>query len=159
MDILTIVLLVIVLFKMIQGYKRGMVKEIISFVSLVILCVAAALAMNAVKSYMDREFIALAAAVILLCIVGILHHLLRVVFFSAKIISGLPVISLFNKILGMITGVLETVFFVWTVYWFIMQTGLGMIGQQILAYTQESKVLSWLYRYNYLAMWIDKLLP
>ena len=33
-----------------------------------------------------------------------------------------------------------------------------MLGQQILAYTAESTVLSWLYRYNFLAMWAEQLL-
>ena len=41
--------------KMIDGYKKGMIKEIISLVSMVILCVVAALLANGVSSYHDGK--------------------------------------------------------------------------------------------------------
>ena len=56
-----------------------------------------------------------------------------------------------DKVLGIVTGALETVLLLWTVYVFIMLWGLGPVGQQILQYTQENAILSWLYQNNYLA--------
>ena len=158
MNILSIVVLIVLLWKITQGYKRGMVKEIISFVSLIILCIVAALIVNGMQSYMEKQFVGVVIAVLLLCVVGIVHHLLGVVFFSAKLISKLPVIHWADKLLGMVAGVLETVLILWTVYLFIMKSGLGMLGQQILVYTQENPILSWLYRYNFLAMWVEEIL-
>ena len=158
MNILAIIVLIILLWKITQGYKRGMVKEIISFISLVVLCIVAALIVNGLQSYMEKQFVGVAIAVLLLCIVGIIHHLLGVVFFSAKLISKLPVIHWADKLLGMVTGALETVLILWTVYLFVMKSGLGMLGQQILVYTQENLILSWLYRYNFLAMWGEEIL-
>lgn len=158
MNILSIVVLIVLLWKITQGYKRGMVKEIISFVSLIVLCIVAALIVNGMQSYMEKQFVGVVIAVLLLCVVGIVHHLLGVVFFSAKLISKLPVIHWADKMLGAVAGVLETVLILWTVYLFIMKTGLGMLGQQILVYTQENPILSWLYRYNFLAMWVEEIL-
>lgn len=158
MNILSIVVLIVLLWKITQGYKRGMVKEIISFVSLIVLCIVAALIVNGMKSYMEKQFVGVVIAVLLLCVVGIVHHLLGVVFFSAKLISKLPVIHWADKLLGMVAGVLETVLILWTVYLFIMKSGLGMLGQQILVYTQENPILSWLYRYNFLAIWVEEIL-
>ena len=158
MNILSIVVLIVLLWKITQGYKRGMVKEIISFVSLIVLCIVAALIVNGMQSYMEKQFVGVVIAVLLLCVVGIVHHLLGVVFFSAKLISKLPVIHWADKLLGMVAGVLETVLILWTVYLFIMKSGLGMLGQQILVYTQENPILSWLYRYNFLAMWVEEIL-
>ena len=154
MNILAIIVLIVLLWKVAQGYKRGMVKEIISFVSLIVLCIVAALIVNGMQSYMEKQFVGVVIAVLLLCVVGIVHHLLGVVFFSAKLISKLPVIHWADKLLGVAAGALETVLLLWTVYLFVMKSGLGMIGQQILIYTAENPILSWLYRYNFLAMWL-----
>ncbi len=158
MNILAIIVLIVLLWKITQGYKRGMVKEIISFVSLIVLCIVAALIVNGMQSYMEKQYVGVAIAILLLCVVGIVHHLLGVVFFSAKLISKLPVIHWADKLLGMVAGTLETVLILWTVYLFIMKSGLGMLGQQILVYTQENPILSWLYRYNFLAIWVEEIL-
>lgn len=158
MNLLTIAVIIVLLWKIAEGYKRGMVKEIISFISLIVLCIVAALIVNGMQSYMEKQFVGVVIAVLLLCVVGIVHHLLGVVFFSAKLISKLPVIHGADKLLGMVAGVLETVLILWTVYLFVMKSGLGMLGQQILVYTEESPILLWLYRYNFLAMWVENIL-
>ncbi len=158
MNILVIITLIVLLWKIAEGYKRGMVKEIISFVSLIVLFIVAALIVSGMQSYMEKQFAGVVIAVLLLCVVGIAHHLLGVVFFSAKLISKLPVIHWVDKLLGMAAGALETVLILWMVYFLVMKSGLGMLGQQLLVYTEQNPILSWLYRYNFLAMWIEDIL-
>lgn len=150
-NILVIAAVLVLLWKVTDGYKHGMVKEIISFISLIVLCVIVVLLGSGLQSYMEKKYIGVAIAILLLCILGIVHHLLGLVFFSAKMISKLPVIHWVDKVLGIVTGALETVLLLWTVYVFIMLWGLGPVGQQILQYTQENAILSWLYQNNYLA--------
>ena len=150
-NILVIAAVLVLLWKVTEGYKHGMVKEIISFISLIVLCVIVVLLGSGLQSYMEKKYIGVAIAILLLCILGIVHHLLGLVFFSAKMISKLPVIHWVDKVLGIVTGALETVLLLWTVYVFVMLWGLGPVGQQILQYTQENAILSWLYQNNYLA--------
>lgn len=157
MNLLAIVVLIIAVSKIAQGYKRGAVKEIISFVSLVVLCIVLGLAAAGLRSYVEKEFVGVVVAVLLLAVLGIAHHLLGVVFFSAKMITKLPVVHWLDKILGMAAGLLETVVILWIVYAVIMNFGLGMLGQQILAYTQENSVLVWIYQHNYLMGWLESL--
>ena len=157
MNIMVLVVLLILVSKMVDGYKKGMVKEVISFISLIVLCTVAALISLGLHSYMEKEFVGVFVAILLLCILLIAHQLLGIVFFPAKLVSKLPVIHWVDKLLGMVVGALEVVLIIWTVYLFIMYMGLGMLGQQILAYTQESQMLSWLYKYNILADWVIKL--
>lgn len=157
MNWLVIVVLLVLLWKVTEGYKRGMVKEIISFISLIVLCVVAALLASALQNYSQHEYVGLAVAVLLLCLVGIAHYFLGLFFFSAKLVAKLPVLHGADKLLGIAAGVLETVLLLWTVYTFIMTFGMGMIGQRILAYTEENPVLLWLYRNNYLAGWISSI--
>ena len=157
-NVLFIVAIIVMVFNVVQGYKHGMVKAVISLVSMVVLCVVVALLANAVSSYHDGKFYNLAVMVILLALLGIAHHLLGVVFFSAKMIAKLPVISFLDKMLGIVFGVCETVLILWTVYTFTMMMDMGMIGQMILAYTEDNQILSWLYQHNYLAYGIQRLL-
>lgn len=157
MNLLAIIVLILLVVKVLEGYKRGAIKEIISFVSLIVLCAVAALIGKGLESYLHKEFVGVAVTILLLCVLGIAHHLLGLIFFSAKLISKLPVVHWLDKIMGMAVGALEVILILWTVYTFIMYFGLGVIGQQILAYTQENSVLLWLYQYNFLAKWIGGL--
>jgi len=158
LNILLIIVVVAAVCKMVDGYKKGVVKEIISLVSLVVLCVVAALIAYGVSNYFDGRFLNVAVAVVLLSVLGIVHHLLSLVFFSAKMVVKLPVISFLDKLLGIAFGVVEVVLLLWTVYAFIMILDVGAIGQVILSYTEDSSLLLWLYRNNYVALGIERLL-
>lgn len=159
MNILLIIVLLLLLFNVVEGYKKGMVREIISFVSLIVMCVVIALIGNGLNSYFEGEFLGVLVVILLLSLLGIAHHLLGVIFFSAKIISKLPIVHWLDKLLGVVVGILETVLILWTIYTFIMMLDLGMIEQLALTYTQESSILTWFYEHNYLAGWLQRIQP
>lgn len=151
MNLMLLIVLVVTVYKIVEGYKRGMVKEIISFVSLLIMCIVVVLIGAGLHSYMEKKILGIIIAVLLLTLVGIAHHLLKVVFFSAKVIAKLPIIHTGDKVLGVVAGVLEVLVILWTVYTFIMYFGMGMIGNMIMEYTNQSKILTVIYEYNLLA--------
>lgn len=157
-NILLIIVLAAMLFKIVDGYKKGMIKEIISLVSLAVLCTVVALIAGGISSYQDGEFFNVAAAFILLLILGIAHHLLGLVFFSAKVFSKLPVVHFADKLLGVVFGVFEVVVLLWTVYTFVMMRDMGSIGEMVLTCTENSRVLTWFYSHNYLAYGMEYLL-
>ena len=156
-NILLIIVILAAIGKMVSGYKNGMVKEIISLVSLVILCAVVALIANGIGSYHSGRIFNLIIVIVLLAAIGILHHVLNVVFFSAKVISKLPVIRFANKLLGAVFGVLEVVLLLWTVYVLITIMEAGVAGQVILSFTEESRILSWIFRNNWLRYGLDYL--
>lgn len=158
MNLMVLIVLFLFLIKIVSGYKKGMVKEIISFVSLIVMCILVVLISAGLHSYMEKEVLGIVVAVLLLAILGIAHHLLQVVFFSAKLLSKLPVISWGNKVLGMVVGALEVVLLLWTLYAFIMHFGLGMVGNLVIEYTSQSKFLTWIYELNMLAPIVEKVL-
>lgn len=158
LNIMLIIFGIILIANAVEGYKKGMVKSVVSFVSLIITAVVVLILGTAVLSYIDGEIFNVVVMVLLLCVVGIVHHLLGVVFFSAKAISKLPIVSWVNKLLGIVFGVLETVLCLWIVYTLIMMVNLGMIGQIILDCTEDNQILSWLYSNNYLAYLIEQVM-
>lgn len=157
-NLLLIGVLVLAVINMILGYRKGMVKAVVSLVSLLILSVVVSLAAYGIGKYNDGKFFHVALVVILLAVLGLIHHLLSVVFFSAKLVTKLPVVHSADKLLGIVFGVLETVLILWTLYTFTMMMDLGMVGTLILSWTEENSLLTLLYHHNYLAYGISWLL-
>lgn len=155
---LLIIVMILAVCKAVDGYKKGMVKEIISLVSMAVLGATAALLAGGFNSYNDGKIFNVVVAVVLLTVLIIAHHLLKIVFFSAKLVSKLPVIHFVDKLLGVVFGLLEVVLLLWTVYTLVMMLELGAIEEMILAYTEESRLLKWFYEYNYIAFLVEFLL-
>lgn len=158
MNVMLVIVVICVLFKIADGYKKGMVKEIISLVTLTVIGIMVVLISRGLHSYMEKEIVGVIIAVVLLALLGIVHHLLGVVLFSAKMIAKLPVVHWANKVMGAVFGALEVILILQIVYVFIMYFGLGMIGQQILEYTKESVVLAKVYQYNIVAKFVENLM-
>ena len=155
MNWLLIIMAVILIWRVAEGIHRGM--EIISFISLVVLCLVIGLLGTALSKYFEKDILSMIVAILLLLILCVAHRLLSLVLFSAKLISKLPVVHSCDKLLGALMGVLETVLLLWTVYTLIRTFGLGMAGQQLLEYAAQNPVLSFLYKYNYLQLLVDTL--
>lgn len=156
-NLMLIIVVLAVVLKMVDGYKKGMVKEIISFLSLIILCIVGALVAVGVNSCIEGngKIFNVFVMVLLLSLVGIAHHLLGLVCFPFEMVAELPVISVLNKLLGIVAGACEVILILWTVYTFVMMMDIGPIGQMIRDYTVDSKILSWFYQNNLLAYGID----
>jgi uncharacterized membrane protein required for colicin V production len=156
-NIFVIIVALFLVFKIVDGYKKGMVKEIISFVSLIFLCVVVALIGNGVSSYHDGKVLNVMVVVVLLAVLSIVHHLINVVVFPAKLIAKLPIVHSLDKILGVVVGVLETVLIIWTIYSFTMMMDLGRVEEFILQGTAENPILTWFYEHNQLVGWLQAL--
>ncbi len=157
-NVMLLAAILVAAYKVMNGFKRGMVKEIISLVSLVILCGVVSLLANGIGNYQQGNVLNVVAVVILLALLGIVHHLLGVVFFSAKLIAKLPVVNIVDKLLGAVFGVLEVVLFLWTIYIFTMVFEMGIVGEKILSLTGDSTILTWIYDNNGLLHGIGYLL-
>lgn len=155
-NILLVLVTIVLICCVASGYAKGMVKELIACISMIVLCIVVVIIGSGLKSYSDGQFLNVAIMVILLCVVGGIMHLLEAVFFSAEALSKLPIVSWLNKVLGVVVGVLETIVILWTIYTFVMMMDMGVIEQIILDNTRDSQILSWFYQHNYLAYLIEQ---
>ena len=154
MNILLIVVGIILIWRVIEGFRVGMVREIISMVSLIVMSVAVVLLGIAVNIYMEKAIVKMIVAIILFLVLCIVHRIISLVFFSAKMIAKLPVVHGFDRLLGGVVGILETVLITWVIFSLVMNFGMGAIGQQILLCVKDNKLLTFLYEHNYLAYWV-----
>lgn len=163
MNILLIIVVILALLKLMDGFKKGMVKEIISLISMIVLCMVAGLIALGAKGYMNGSVGGVIVAVVLLSLIGIVHHLLSLVFFSAKVITKLPVIHFVDKLLGAVFGVFEVVLILWTIYTFILignpATGdMSVVADIICDFTRDSRILDWIYNHNMIAVGIERII-
>lgn len=158
MNIVLVVAGILLLIKVMYGYSRGMVKELISLVTLALMCVVVVILMALLHFVEASETAGIIIVVILLLLLGIAHHFLRLIFFSAKMVTKLPVISLGDKLLGMVVGAVETLFLVWTVYTFVLYFDLGKIEDTINEGTRESEILTKVSDLNPLPPIVDEVL-
>lgn len=150
MNWMLVIVLVVLAIKMADGYRKGMVKEIIASVTLLILCIVVTLIAAGLYSYMQKEVVGIVITIVLLLLVSIAHHFLKPLFFSAKLITKLPIIHAGDKFLGMLFGAVEVLIMLWTVYAFARYFELGTVGEWILTYTNQSKILTGLSNFNLL---------
>ena len=106
LNIVTIIVAVVFLIKIIDGLKKGVVKEICSLVSMFGLCALAALVVGGIRSYNTGKILNVIIAVVLISLLSIAHHLLKLVLFPAKLASKLPVVHTADKLLGAVFGAL-----------------------------------------------------
>lgn len=156
LNLLLITMAFLLFYHVVNGYKVGMVKEIISFVSLICLCVLIALLGNALASYVNKEYLELALMILLLAVLGLLQHLIKVAIAPAEVLSKLPVIHSVDKLFGIVVGALEPVLVLWTVYVFIMFLDLGKIEDYLYLCIRDSRLLTWLYEQNRLLQLVEQ---
>ena len=158
-NFLLLIVLGVALIKLIDGYKKGIIKEIISLVSLLVLCAVVALVAGGISCYQDKKILHVVVAFLLLGVLGVVHHLLGVVFFSAKMISKLPVVHFADKLLGAVFGVLEVLLVLWTIDTLVAMMDLGAFKTMYLSYTSDSELLTWFVEHNYLRYFVEQLIP
>ena len=155
-NILLVILVAVTIFKIYDGYKRGLVKEIISLVSLIVLSGSLALIAGGISKYQTGKYFNTILAAIFFIIVIVLHFLLGLVLIPAKIAVKLPIIKRVDKICGAVLGSTEGILFLWTVYAFSMLLKDEAISQMIFSYVEDSKVLLWFYQHNYLVYFLEQ---
>ena len=137
LNLLLVIMAVVLICMVMDGYKKGMVKSLISLISLLITCVVLFLIGNGLSSYFDGKIFNVILTILLLAAIGLVHHLLNIVFFSAKMIVKLPIVHSLDK--------------------FNIFRDLGTLGQVIVDYTRDSRILTCLYENNYLAYLVEQL--
>lgn len=147
-NILLIILIIIACWRIVQGFRNGMIDEISRLISLVAALFVLSLAVMIIYGFMEENKKNVIVAVVALVILGCVFHLINFIMKSLKTLARLPVISLLNKVLGMITGLAEVIVICWIMYTVIQMFPVGEVGEQIMAWTYKSEPLMKLYETN-----------
>lgn len=149
---------VITFVNIISGYKKGLIKELINCISLLVSSVTAVLLSAVLKSYTEKQFMQMITMIIMILVVSIANKLIKMALDGIKVLAELPVINLVNKLAGAIFGVAQTLLLVWFALCLIGMFDLGTVGEYINMYIGKSELLTYLYEHNLLAAMGEKIL-
>ena len=157
MNILLIVFALIMVWRIAMGMKRGIVREVIAFVNVIFVALVLSLLSMAINAYHAGNYLGITLFVLGIVIVSVIYSILKIVFFPAKVISKLPVVSSADKLLGVLIGIAETLLVYWTMCCLFMYLDLGVLEEQLMDMIKESALLTGVYKYNLLGVILDTL--
>ena len=119
---------VIFIWRSAAGFRRGMVREIISLIAMAVAGVCVVLIIGEVGSYLEKEISKTITMVAVLFIVCVVYRLVHVLFTSLELISRLPVIKGVDKLLGAVTGAAEAGVIVGVLVYLLKSWGLSVLA-------------------------------
>lgn len=117
----------IFLWRIVTGFKRGMVKEIISLIAMAVAGVCVLLILSAIGNYMEQEIGKLVQVIAVLFVVCLIYRIVNVLLDSLKLIAKLPIIKGLDKIFGAVVGFAEAGLITGLLVHFLKNWGLSML--------------------------------
>ncbi len=149
---------ILLVINVINGFKKGFVKELINCISLAVLSLLIVLLSAVLKDYTTRQFVQMIMVIIMILALILAFKLIKMALDGVKVLASLPVISGVNKLLGGIFGVAETLVVVWFAFCLIGMFDLGVVNEYIYTYIHNSEILAYLYEHNMIAILGEKIM-
>lgn len=157
MNILLIALAVILIWRVAAAMKKGIVRETLALITVVFVALVVGLVSMIFGAYHEKNYIGIIIMIIAVAALSVIYSIVKIVFFPAKVITKLPVISSMDKLLGVIIGVAETLIGFWALCYALMYIDFGPLNEQALMMIGESRILTFLYQYNVLGILLEAL--
>lgn len=151
MNIVLLIVLIIIVCTAINGYKKGMIDELISLVALIAGIVLLAIVASVIGNYITKQTSNMVIGIVLFIAIVILMQIAQFISKGLRLIFHLPIINGVNKIAGLALGALEGIIMLWIVFIILQFFTFGTIGLKILEGVQESAFLTYLYQNNYIS--------
>lgn len=155
MNILLILMAVVFVWRIAVDTKKGIVKASLALISTLFAALVIGLLCVAVNAYHADNYLAIIIAICIIAVLSIVYSVIKIVFFPARIVSKLPVISSVDKLLGVVSGIVETLIVFWILCYVLMYIDLGVLTEQITMMISESRILTFLYEYNLIGLLLE----
>ena len=149
LNITLLAVIVLALWMMIRGYKKGMAKELSGLAALFAGFVVLALAIMLVSSFAEGEMTNTLYSVILLVLFGIAYGIVKFILRSAKVVSKLPIINFFDSVLGIGVGLCKAVLVIWIFFMLCTNNYLGTVSEYVQQDIAGNTFLKLLYEFNF----------
>lgn len=151
MNIVLIIVLVIIVCMAINGYKKGMIDELISFVALLAGIALLGIVASVIGNYITKQTSKMILGIVLFIAVVILMQVAQLISKGLRLIFHLPIISGVNKVAGLALGAIESIIILWIVFIILQIYTFGNVGVKIMEGVQQSAFLTYLYQNNYIS--------
>lgn len=122
-----IIIAIIFIWRIVAGFRKGMVQEITSLIVMGVAGFCVVLILGAISSYSNQEIGKTIQMVAVLIVVCLVYRLVHVLFTSLELISKLPIIKGVDKLLGAVVGLAEAGLIVALLVYFLKNWGLSVL--------------------------------
>lgn len=154
LNVTLLAVVVLIVWMMIRGFKKGMAKELSGLVALFAAFVVLALALMLVSSFSQGEMTNTLYSVILLVLFGLAYGIVKFILRSAKVVSKLPIINFFDSVLGIGVGLCKAILVTWIFFMLCANNYLGTISEYVQQDIAGNTFLKFIYQYNIFAKWL-----
>lgn len=149
LNVTLLAVVILMVWMMIRGFKKGMAKELSGLVALFAAFVVLALGIMLVASFSEGEMTNTLYSVILLVVFGLAYGIVKFILRSAKAVSSLPIIHFVDSVLGIGVGFCKAVLFIWIIFMLCAGNYLGTISSRVQQDIAENTFLKLLYEFNF----------
>lgn len=126
-----VIILLIFIWRIAAGFRRGMVQELIALIAVAVAGFCIVLILGAIGSYMNKEIAKVIEIAAVLFVVCLVYRLVHVLFTSLELISKLPIIKGLDKLLGAGLGFIEAAVIIGVLVYFLKNWGLSVLTQTV----------------------------
>lgn len=149
---LTLIIILIVLFYMaVRGWKKGLTRQLSGIAALAAAFAVLSLGIMLVTSFQNRELTNTIYSILFLVVFGLVYGIVKFLLRSIKMVTHLPVLHFCDRLLGIAAGILQGILLVWIFFLFCENNLLGEYTEYIRSDITESTFLKLLYQYNFFA--------
>lgn len=142
----------------IKGYKKGLVKELSSFIGLIMALMAVVFIVGAVQGYQQQNTRQMIVSGICFVVVILAYKIIDFILESLNLVSKLPLLGGVNKLAGIAAGAAEGVIIVWILFLILTTFNFWGLGEYITASIKGDQILGFLF-YNKYIMELMSQLP
>lgn len=158
MNLLTAIFMILIVWRICIGFKNGFAKEVNGLLSLFMALIVILFALLLLGGIIQKNTRIIVVSAIILVIISVLYRFIGMLMKSIETVAKLPLISLVNRLVGAAAGALEILVIFWIMYVIVDSFPTGRFGEQIMGWTEQSAILTYIYDKNYLAICIRKML-
>lgn len=140
MNVLEIILAVILLALIVDGYRLGLIKTLFSIIRMIIGVVVAAVICSTITVVVPARMGNL-VPIVFIVIIGVVLGILGAVERLLNLVDKVPVARLINRIAGLPAGLIKGIIAIWIFFAVVSYFSDTQWGQQILDMMNESKRL------------------
>lgn len=122
-----IIIVLIFIWRITTGFRKGMVQEIVSLIAMAVAGLCIFLIMGAIGNYLNHEIGKMIQIICVLFVVCLVYRLVHVLFTSLELISKLPIIKGVDKLLGALVGCVEAALIVAILVYLLKNWGLSVL--------------------------------
>ncbi len=122
-----IAIVLIFIWRISVGFKRGMIKEIISLIATAVGGLCIILILSAISSYVDKEIGQLIKTIVALLVICLAYRIGHLFLTSVKLVAKLPIVKGLDKVLGAIVGFAEAGVIIGVIVYVLKNWGLSLL--------------------------------